>query len=81
MDKLTSDNISNIMSDVDKCKVLIELLEHKNGDNDWQLSQTLSVIKDLLSPAILELVEISDYLWEKEQEQMQKQPNIPLKVA
>lgn len=79
MKKFTSDNIGKLMDDVDKCKILIELLEVKNNDNDWQLSQMLSMMKDLLQPVILELIDISDDLWKDEQ--AQKQQNALSKVA
>lgn len=76
MKKCLSTQIADIMDQVDKCKVLIELLEHKNSDNDWQLGQTPAVMKGMLTPAISQPVEISDDLWEEEQQWKQQHPDI-----
>ncbi|AKI27142.1 hypothetical protein [Moraxella catarrhalis] len=66
MNSLNSNNLSELMNDVDKCKVLIELLENSYGDNDWKLAQTLSVIKDILTPVIAGLIDVVDDLMEQE---------------
>lgn len=65
---LNSDNLSELMNDVDKCKVLIELLESSYGDKDWQLAQTLSVMKGLLTPVIAGLIDAIEDLMTQEDE-------------
>lgn len=65
MNSLNSDNLSKLMNDVDKCKVLIELLEN-SYDEDLKLVQTLSVIKDILTPVIAGLIDVVDDLMEQE---------------
>lgn len=62
MDKITSEMVADRMNDVDRCRTLIELLEYKHGDADWHLAQTLSLIKDLLSPVVTDLIKLAEQL-------------------
>lgn len=64
--RITADDVAERMNDVDKCCILIELLEYKNQDADWHLAQTLSVIKDLLKPVVTDLIELAEQMDEEE---------------
>lgn len=63
--RITADDVAERMNDVDKCCMLIELLEHKNQDADWCLSQTLSIMKDLLKPVVADLIELAEQMDEE----------------
>lgn len=60
--RITADDVTEIMNKADKCRVLAELLEIENADKDWGLSQTLSMMKELLEPVVADLIELSEQM-------------------